>query len=360
MYKMMKSVSFTLVLFVAGSILLSSCGSAPEQTTPTSPIKVDAQTATYNPQAVSHTLAATVSSENEANLSTIVMGTLSRVTVQVGDQVKKGALLASIRDEQIRAQKMQLEANLVQAKANLANASRNYERISNLHKENSATQKELDDITTMVESAKASVAALEARLAEVNEMLEYTRITAPFDGVITQRFLRAGDMAAPGHPILAISDPSSLKLTFSVPERLVSQISEGLEATIQINAAGVEPFVAQISRISTSANPMNRQFSAEIVLNNLSDSIKPGMHADVILALSGSNAITVPQSALIKRGQLTGIYTINNENTAILRWVRTGAVLGEDVEIVSGLSSGEKYVRVIGNELAHGSKVSTN
>lgn len=357
---MFKTHSFILVLFLSMSILVSSCGSGTVQEPQAQPIPVKVNIAEYNPQAISHILPAVVSSEREANLSTIVMGTLSQVNVEVGDEVRRGTLLATIRDEQIRAQKMQLEANLVQANAQLANANRNFERITNLFNDDSATQKELDDITTMVESAKASVAALEAGLKEVNEMLEYTRITAPFDGVVTQRYLRAGDMAAPGHPILVLADPSTLKLSFSIPETLIRFMNVGKEVLVSIPSAGITPFESVITRVSASANPMNRQFSAEIVLKDALDSIKPGMHADIKIATEGSSSIMVPQEALVYRGQLTGMYTISNDNTAVLRWIRTGSVMGEFVEVVSGLSAGEQYVAVVSNDLAHGSKVSKN
>lgn len=305
------------------------------------------------------TFAGNVESDNQASLSTIVMGTVEDLPVSVGQEVRRGDVLAQIKDDQIRAKKMQLEANMVQAKANLRNTEKNYERIKNLYAEESATSKELDDMSTMYDVAKANVEALEASLSEVNEMLEYTVIRAPFDGIVSHKFVSEGDMAAPGHPLLSIADPGSIKITANVPERWIGRISEGDTVSVAVSAAGIESTHAVLTAVSNAADPMSRQYAIEAKLldENIAGSLKTGMFAEIMIEAEGDAALYVPVSALTTRGQLTGLFTVSDNNRTVLRWIRTGKTAGESVEILTGLEPGEQYISASDHMLQQGQLV---
>ena len=345
MNKIMKPISgiFTLLLAIA---LLSGCGSDQTTLQEGDPIEVELRTSEASISQSEMLFPAKVESNNQANLSTIVMGTVSEASVLVGDRVKEGDVLVRIKDDQIRAQKSQLEANMVQAKANLDNTEKNLNRIQNLYAEESATSKELDDISTMYEIAKANMEALEARLNEVNEMLSYTIIRAPYDGIISRKFVSAGDMASPGHPLVSVADPSSIKITASVAENQISLLEEGATVNISVSSAGVSNVPARLTAISQAGDPMSRQFSIEAVIEDaeINKTLKVGMFAEIGMNIDQSESLTIPADAIVERGQLTGIYTISDNNRAVLRWVRLGEKSGDLVEVITGLKPGEQFV----------------
>ena len=342
----MKSITGLLLTLLFMTLLFSGCSSDEPAAMVQEPVAVDVQTAGLSVNYSDRVFPAVVESSNQANLSTIVMGSVTAVPVTVGDQVKKGDVLIRIKDDQIRAQKSQIEANMVQARANLENTEANYNRIKNLYAEDSATSKELDDISAMYEIAKANLEALEARLNEVNEMLAYTVIRAPFEGIVSRKFVSEGDMAAPGHPLVAVSDPSDIKITASIAESQITGIEEGTEALVSVSAAGVNGAAARLTAVSGAGDPMSRQYAVEAVLENEESSgkLKVGMFAEIRLRVNPTESLFIPASAVVERGQLTGVYSITEQNRAVLRWVRLGERSGEQVEVLTGLRPGERYV----------------
>ncbi|NBC26252.1 MAG: efflux RND transporter periplasmic adaptor subunit [Bacteroidetes bacterium] len=348
---------FTAMLFSV--LLFSSCSS--EEPAALNETAVNVQVATAQAQTSGSTqgFPGNVESNNQANLSTIVMGTVTEVPVSIGQNVKKGEVLARIKDDQIRAKKMQLEANMVQAKANLENTEKNLNRIQNLYEEESATSKELDDISTMYDIARANVEALEASMREVNEMLEYTVVRAPFDGIVSRKFVSAGDMAAPGHPLVAVSDPGTLKITANVPARWIGEISEGDSVTVSVSAAGIDAAGAVLTAVSNAGDPMSRQYAIEAQITDpeAASQLKTGMFAEIGIRVEGADALYIPTSALVQRGQLTGVYTLSDKNRTVLRWVRAGKTAGETVEILTGLTPGEQYIASMNQPLRQGQLV---
>lgn len=352
------TLSGFLALLLA-TLLFSACGSdepaAPDETA----VSVQVATAEAAQSGNMQNFPGNVESNNQASLSTIVMGTVTEVPVSVGQRVREGDVLARVKDDQIRAKKMQLEANMVQAKANLENTEKNLNRIRNLYADESATSKELDDISTMYDIAKANVEALEASMREVNEMLEYTVIRAPFHGIVSRKFVSAGDMAAPGHPLVAVADPGTLKITANVPARWIGEISEGDSVTVSISAASIDAADAILTAVSNAGDPMSRQYAieAQITDPNMAERLKTGMFAEISIRMDGEASLYIPKSALVQRGQLSGVYTVSDNNRTVLRWVRTGKSAEETIEILTGLTPGEQYIASMEQPLRQGQLV---
>lgn len=359
MNKIMKPISGMLTLLFAIT-LLSGCSSDDTTATEQNAVEVELRTAEASTTQSGMVFPAKVESNNQANLSTIVMGTVTSAPVTVGDRVEEGDLLVRIKDDQIRAQKSQIEANMVQAKANLDNTEINYNRIKNLYAEESATSKELDDISTMYEIAKANMEALEARLNEVNEMLSYTVIRAPFSGIVSGKFVSEGDMASPGHPLVSVADPGSVKITATVAENQISNLEEGSNVSVSISSAGMSDVPARLTAISEAGNPMSRQFSIEAVIDDaeIINKLKVGMFAQIRVNNDETESLTIPADAIVERGQLTGIYTISDSDRAVLRWVRLGERSGDLVEVITGLKPGEQFVYAPGQSIRQGQLLS--
>ncbi len=352
--------SFLLIsaLIMAG-LILQACGASPETTPQETPLAVQTELAGTEVSIVTHSFPASVISAQEARLSTIVMGTITMLDVNEGDRVSRGQVIARINDNQIRAQLMQIQAAKMQAAAGYELAAAAFRRITNLYEQESATRHELDEATAGYNMAKAQLEMLEASEQEVQEMLAYTVIRAPFEGVVSRKFMRAGDLAAPGQPVVTLSSPGLLKIRAHLPENLIRELTAGETIRYSVPAAGIEMDSVPLTRVNSSGDQMSRQFSAEAVLPDAHESgIRPGMFATLHLSISDEPAIFVPQSALVHRGQLTGLYAVTESGQAVLRWVRTGRAHEGRVEIVSGLRSGERYISVLDTPVRQGQRVS--
>lgn len=343
------------------SVTIAACGTAgeeagsPEQEIPT----VTVSRATLGGASASHRFSGTVASERTVQISTKVTGRVTMLDADEGDYVREGDILVRIKDDNLQAQKSQAEARLAEAESALANTETNYRRIKNLFEKESATRKELDDITTRYESAKAGVRALEARLREIKDLLEYTVLEAPFNGYVVGKRISEGDLAGPGQPLLAFEREGALKVELSVPETRLSLFA--LEDTLQVSvpAASEDRFLGVVTSINPSGRRGSRQFEVEVALPESAarSGLKSGMFAEAAVAGRDDATVTVPESALVRRGQLSGLYTLNGESEVVLRWIRTGAARGGRVEVLSGLSPGEQYVASFDAPLREGQKV---
>ncbi len=303
-----------------------------------------------------------IESENSAEISTRMMGYVNKIHVKTGQQVKEGQLLASLNNSDLQAKKAQAEAGISQATASFNNAKKDYDRFVNLFQQQSASQKELDDMTARFEIAKAGLESAKQMKNEVLAQFSYANITAPFSGVITQTFVKVGDMATPGMPLLSMEGISKMQVTAMVSEEDISMVNKGMQATVRIKSLNKE-MKGKVSEVSQSAKNTGGQYLVKIILDEMDTEIRSGMFVNVQFPLERnlgdmpSDKILVPENALVKQGQLTGIYTIGNENTAILRWLRVGNVYGSQIEILSGLSEGETYIVSSEGKLFNGAKV---
>ncbi len=303
--------------------------------------------------------------KNTATVSTRMMGYITGFHVQVGQQVQAGQLLVNVNNTDIVAKGGQVSAQIAQAQANLNNAQKDYERFQNLYNLQSATAKELEDMRTRYEMARAGLTAAQQMKQEVNAQFAYSNITAPISGVVTQTFSKQGDMASPGMPLLTIEAPSQLQAEVLVTEADIIRIKKGTPVTVNLKSSG-EITKGNVSEISLSATNTGGQYIVKVNLLQPSKNLLPGMFVNVQFPVAKMQASTpaqntgniiVPASALIHNGQLTGIYTVSNNNTAVLRWVRTGNKTGDAVEILSGLNASEPYIVSADGKLYNGVKV---
>lgn len=307
-------------------------------------------------------LSGKLESENTANISTRVMGYISSIKVKVGDRVQKGALLATISSNDIQAKKAQAVAMIAAAEAAYKNAAKDYNRFQTLHKQQSASDKELENITLQYTAAKSNLEAVRQGLKEVNAMLSYTNITAPFSGVITQKLADEGSMANPGMPLLILEQNGLLRLSATVSESDINQIKAGMVAQVDIKSTG-KSFQGKITQLSPSSQASGGQYMVKITIPaNQQKGLLSGMYANATVAGKStatvqSNSVKVPVSSIVNRDQLTGLYVVSDKNTASLRWVRLGKVSGDQVEVLSGLNADERYVLQADGKLYNGVSV---
>ncbi len=287
-------------------------------------------------------LVGTVEAVEQAEISSKITGNILEITVDLGSRIKKGDLLIKLGAGEISAQLQQVKAQLVRAKRNLA-------REEKLLKKNAATPE-------TVASLKDTVRIAQATLLESQTMLDYTIISAPFDGIVTKKPANAGDLATPGKPLLRIEGEDNLQILTDIPEAMINSIKKGdvLQATIPASNSDVSGVVTEVS---PTADPSSRTTAIKIKINS-TPQLRSGQFARVTLALKEIETYTIPQSAILPYGQLERVFVVQ-ENKAQLRLVRTGVVfLGTDgqkrIEILSGLSEGENVITSGNNNLQSG------
>jgi RND family efflux transporter MFP subunit len=200
---------------------------------------------------------------------------------------------------------------------------------------------------------------------EINAMLSYNTVTAPFAGVVTQKLAEAGSISSPGMPILVIEQNGILQVSATIAESDISQVALGDEATVLVKSTG-KTFKGKISQINSSSQFTGGQYIIKISIpENEKQGLLSGMFVNVSIPTKNNqptkaDVVTIPSSAIINRDELTGIYTISNNNTALLRWIRTGKKIGDNVEVLSGLSGNEKFILSSESKLYNGAPVKTN
>jgi len=302
-----------------------------------------------------------VNAINSANLSTRMMGYVERILVKTGDKVKKGQLLLVVNNADLQAKKSQVKASITEAQAAFKNAEKDYNRFKTLFEKNSASQKELDDITARYNMAKARLEAAKQMMNEVEAQFLYTHIKAPFAGTITNRFADEGAMANPGRPLLAIEAPSQFEVVARVPEQMINRIEASMSVNIYVDAIE-KTLKGKVTEVSTSSANTGSQYVVKIRIATKSGALKSGMFANVQFPIhqNGTNSetpIMIEATAIISNGQLKGVYTVSQQQTAVLRWLRLGRTIGNRVEVLSGLSQGESYIVNAQGKLYNGAKI---
>jgi RND family efflux transporter MFP subunit len=307
--------------------------------------KVSLSEARYSELPESYRFTGTVESDHRINLSTKLMGIITELDVEEGDRIQKGQVLVRIKSDNLEAQKNQVEANITEAQAALKNTETNLKRIKALFEEGSATQKELDDIQTQYDVAQSRLRALKSKMREIQDMLDYADLEAPTDGFVVRKFAETGDMAAPGQPLVTIESLDDMQVRATVPESQIDLFTTGTPVQVQISAVGHASFSGSVISVNPGGSPMSRQYTVKISLQNVDQTqVKSGMFARVLLTKGDSRTLMIPRSAIVSRGQLTGIYTLSSQDELMLRWIRTGRTYEDQVEVLSGLQVGERYV----------------
>lgn len=309
-------------------------------------------------------LSGEVTAKQTANISTRMMGYINKIYIKPGDKVASGQLLVSISSDDILAKKAQIQAMITEAEAVAKNAQRDYERFKTLRNQNSVSDKELENVALQNTSMNAKVQMVRQQMNEVNAMLSYSNIRAPFSGVVTQKMIDEGSMANPGMPILTIEQNGELQVIASIPENYIQYVKVGDVAKMELKSLGIT-IDGKVSELSPSAFRTGGQYSMKLAIDTKDkENIRPGMYVNILIPNKTGENITskimLDKSSIIYRDQLTGVYVVDDQSQANLRWIRLGKTIGNQVEVLSGLSQNDKIVSKAEGKLYNGVKVSVN
>jgi RND family efflux transporter MFP subunit len=302
----------------------------------------------------------TVEGDKRITLSTKLMGQIVSLPYQEGTPVKAGQVLGKIRSGDLTAKRTQIEANRDEAAAALTNIKTNYDRIRDLFQRKSATQKELDDVTMAYTMAQAKMKAIDGMESEVGDILRYADIVSPVDGSIVARYAEEGNLANPGMPLLVVEDTRKLKIAISVPESEIHLFRLNSPVDIQVDALGPNVLLkGVVEEVNAAGNAGSHQFQVKVRLEqNQSTAVRSGMYATVFINGEERSIVSIPDSLLIRQGDLTGAFLVTKDNEALLRWLRTGKTLPNgDVEILSGLTAGELVIADRSDNITDGMSV---
>lgn len=296
-------------------------------------------------------LTGTIEASQTVNISTRVMGFITMLRVKAGDHVSKGQLLATIGNDDILARRAQADAMIADAEATLRNAQKDLDRFTVLYNQQSATAKELENVSLQHSAARSRLEAAKQMRNEITASLGYTRLTAPFAGVVTQKLAEAGSMASPGMPLLTIEQGGNYQVNASVPENIIHNIHRGAIARVTVKALD-KTISGAVTQVNPSSQFTGSQYMIKIAIPvKENEGLYSGMYANVFIPVQGlipagasGNPIMVPLSSIERKDQLTGLYTIATDNTALLRWVRLGKTYGDKVEVLTGLEKNEQFI----------------
>jgi RND family efflux transporter MFP subunit len=290
-------------------------------------------------------------------VSTRMMGWVRQIHVAEGGAVQAGAPLITIDNTDLLARKAQVEAAIAEAEAVLANAETMAARFEKLYADKSVSKQQLDDVLTGRERARAGLEAARAQRQEIDVQLRYLDITAPATGIVARKLIEEGAMANPGAPLLILERNERMKVIAQLSERDVNAVAAGDTVTVAITSLPQATFRVPIDKIIPAADPGSRTYAVESYLPNPEGRLKSGMFARVSIPVGRRPAVVAPAQAVFSRGQLRGVFVVDREGFARLRWVRLGHETGDDVEILAGIDPGETIVLSSEVPLTEGDRV---
>ncbi len=348
----------TIRSILAGTLIIGvvSCMHSNDEIQPNiSPINVSVKTIHTTVVKEQYNYTGKVISNNYTNLSTKLLGQVQQVLVEEGQQVTKGQLLVQLKSKDVESKLAAARAGRKEAIAAQANIQKNFNRMQNLFDKASATQRELDEITMQLDMANARVESVDQNIAELNEILTYANLKSPIDGFVSKKFVNAGDMASPGYPLLSLESLSDLKIDLNIPEFEIGMFTKGDRVSITFPTINQTSSATVSNVIPSTAN--GAQFKVSVVLNDSTNTIKPGMVGKVTVHQNGTKKLVIAQQYIHQKGQLNGVFTVNEQNQAMLRWVRLGETFENGVEVLSGLSTGDRIITQSEARLLNGQPV---
>jgi multidrug efflux system membrane fusion protein len=285
-----------------------------------------------------------------------------RRDVGTGDYVVRGAVLAQIRQQDLKNQVEQAEAQVSQATAQHVQAGQDYERAKALYATQSLTRPDFDQAQAKFDSTLAVVSQANAVLHQAQLALNDSDLKAPFSGYILARNIELGNLAAPATTAFTIADTSAVKVSFGVPEYALRHLHLGQEFTIRLQD-DPKGYQGRVTSISPNADERNRVFTVEVTVSNHKGSLKPGMIASISLTgIPKPPVPSVPLSAIISNPTTPGHYAVLIAREQAGKWVAhvREVTLGETREsyvAVDGVNPGEKIVVVGAAQLKDGDPI---
>ena len=346
-------------LIVAAVVGLSSCSTERKAEAPPTQTVRNIPVLAVQQANVSDLLEAvgTVRAAQTSDLASQMMGNIVEVRAHEGDRVQRGQVLAVIDDSQPRAAVdraiaagVAAQQQLVAADSDLSLAESTLKRYQNLYERKSVSPQEFDEVKARQQAAlarrdmaQAGQAQSQAALNQARTSLDYTRIRAPFDGVVTEKKADSGALASPGMPIFTVEDERRYRLEATVNESDLRYVRTGQQVSVAIDVLDNAGLKGKVKQIVPAADPASRTFLVKIELPT-DTRLRSGLFGRVQFSRGERKALLIPRSAVVERGQLQGIFVLDQNKVASLRYITLGRPSGSAIEVLAGLQDGERLV----------------
>jgi RND family efflux transporter MFP subunit len=299
----------------------------------------------------------TVRAGQTSQLASQMMGNIVELRVHEGDRVQRGQVLAVIDGAQPRAAVDRATAaesasgqEVAASDSDLTLAQSTLDRYQNLYDKKSVSPQEFDEVKARYQAAvahrdmtRAGQVQAKAALAEAHTLFSYTRILAPFDGVVTEKNADPGMLASPGLPIFTIEGLGHYRLEATVNENDLRHVRMGELVPVVVDALETTELKGKVVQIVPTADPGSRSFLVKIELPATAQ-LRSGLFGRAQFSRGKRSSLLIAQTAVVERGQLQGVYVLDQNKVASLRYVTLGKTTGAEVEVLAGLQEGERLV----------------
>lgn len=352
-----RKLLLTFLAPLALSALLSACGKAPEAQPQPAPKSWDlavVKVATAG-LPIDYTTVGSVVSDQRIEVTSRMSGYIHELLVREGDRVRRGQIIARLDGADVEGSIRQSRAGVGAASSALADAQIDFERFQRLYERASISENEWRKVRLKRDAARESLNQAQAAQDTANAQRAYVDIRSPDDGVVVARLKQAGDLAAPGAPMLTLEVGRALLFETSVSEAHVAAIAVGSRARVKIDAL-TQVFEGTVSRVVPSGDPVTRSYLVKVALPETAG-LMPGMFGRASFAVGDSPSLLVPAQALVERGGLRGVFLVDEAGLARFRWLRTGREWPDRIEVTAGLAAGERIVAAVDPGLREGDRI---
>jgi len=283
----------------------------------------------------------TVKAKNAAQLAARIGATVAEIHAREGDQVRRGSLLVTLAALESTAGASGAAHAVEEALARKRLADVTYERFARLFQEQAVTRQELDTRRAERDMADQSLARAREAARAAAAVAGYTRIIAPLSGVVSARMVDPGSTVFPGTPLLTIEERGRYRLELAVPESLQGKVALGTSLPVSLDGDR-GTVTGRVVEIVPTVDPVSRTFTVKLDLP--AQGLRSGQFGRAQLRIGEMQGLLLPQKAVLERGQLTFVWVVDKGNIARMRLVKPGIVIDGRVEILAGLSAGERVV----------------
>lgn len=285
-----------------------------------------------------------VEAVNRTTVSAQTQGQVEEILYDVDDFVQKGEIVVRLRDNEHRARVAQAAAELKSATAELTRAEDEFARIEGLYETKNVSESDMDRAEAELASAEARLDAAQATLEQAEEQLAYTRIRAPYSGIVINRHVEPGEIASPGQPVMTGISLEQLRVTVDVPQSVIPAVRQIGEVNVYLPSGDAASAVVQPERITVFpyADMGSNTFRVRLDLAGRLEDLFPGMFVKTGFVTGKKEELTVPEDAVVYRSEVTGVYVVDADAQVHFRQIRVGRQHGGALVVLSGLTPGER------------------
>ena len=350
--------------------IMGACGKMPEKTgkpavgTTEKPLLIspeDLLTVRNNSLASGPSITGSVQPERRADLRAEVSAVVLQVLKENGDNVRRGDLLVRLDDTSIRDSVASAEASTRSADQAFVQAERQFQRMTTLRSSGMVSTQALEDAETRRSNAQSDLAAAKARAVQARQQLQRTEARAPFDGIVSDRKVSAGDTAQVGKELLKVIDPTSMRFEGMVSADNIGDIKAGQPVGFRVNGYGDQEFVGKVRRVNPSANAITRQVEVLVDFAGEKQPKLAGLYAEGRIEAASRTSLTIAATALVRDGDSASVWRMKDNKLQ-----KTAVVIGQrdprsgDFVVVSGVAEGDSVIRYPAATLKDGQVVAMN